>query len=171
MPTGIEATTDPHAGGLLHVHRQFDVTEPRLHPKGKFTLYKVTHRQYPRQNPDAGVEAVVWRRFNDFKHLFQELFRLHKALCRPAVFPLALKTLSKVKVFGRFDGDVIEERRLAALELLQFVASQPHLYESDVMGEFLRGAQIVPRPRDELSFSSFNKEHAQKDKETSRETR
>ena len=88
----------PRIGSSDLENRQFDVSDPRLNSKGKFTLYKVTHRRFPRQNPDASVEFVVWRRFNDFKRLYRELYRLHEALCRPAIFPEGLKTLSKGNV-------------------------------------------------------------------------
>ena len=53
-----------------------------------------------------------------------------------------------MKVFGRFDADLIESRRLAALELLQFVASQPHLYESEALATFLQGSEIIVRQDD-----------------------
>ena len=41
-----------------------------------------------------------------------------------------------IYVLERFDEAVIEERRLAALELLNFLSSQPHLFNSLACQEF-----------------------------------
>ena len=38
---------------------------------------------------------------------------------------------------GRFDDDVIEERRQSAAALLNFISTQPHLYKSLVFKQFL----------------------------------
>ena len=37
---------------------------------------------------------------------------------------------------GRFDDEIVEERRLAALELLNFLSSQPHLFNSLAVQQF-----------------------------------
>lgn len=43
----------------------------------------------------------------------------------------------------RFDKTIIEERRLAALELLNFVGSQPHLFNSLTIQEFFAVCDVV----------------------------
>ncbi|KAL8589734.1 hypothetical protein ACOMHN_027242 [Nucella lapillus] len=103
----------------------FDVAEPRLHPKG-FTVYKVTCR------------VVAWKRYNDFKHLYKAMLTVHKALHRRDAFPV----FAKPKVFGRFDEAVVEERRQSGLSLLNFIGTQPHLYKSQVLTQFLSDGRV-----------------------------
>ncbi|CAG5123035.1 unnamed protein product [Candidula unifasciata] len=110
----------------------FAVTDPQLHSKG-FTVYKVTCKTFPIRSPEALTEVVCWKRYNDFKVLHKSLLALHKALHRRDQFP----EFAKPKLFGRFDENVIEERRMSSLELLNFVATQPHLYKSLVFKQFL----------------------------------
>ncbi|BFZ07313.1 hypothetical protein BsWGS_10351 [Bradybaena similaris] len=110
----------------------FAVTDPELHSKG-FTVYKVTCKTFPIRSPEALTEVVCWKRYNDFKILHKSLLALHKALHRRDQFP----EFAKPKLFGRFDENVIEERRLSALGLLNFVATQPHLYKSLVFKQFI----------------------------------
>jgi hypothetical protein len=38
---------------------------------------------------------------------------------------------------GRFEEAVVEERRQSALALLNFIGTQPHLYKSKTLAEFL----------------------------------
>ncbi|GFO48697.1 ribosomal protein s6 kinase delta-1 [Plakobranchus ocellatus] len=110
----------------------FTVTDPQLHKKG-FTVYKVTCKTFPIKAPETLTELICWKRYNDFKTLYKSLLALHKALHRRDTFP----DFAKPKLFGRFDDDVIEERRQSAAELLKFVSTQPHLYKSLVFKQFL----------------------------------
>jgi hypothetical protein len=75
---------------------------------------------------------VVWKRFNDFKDLYKLLSRYHVSLHRRQIFPEFIKPT----FFGRFDQKIIEERREYILKLLQFCATQPHLYLHEKFIEF-----------------------------------
>ncbi|XP_005107032.1 ribosomal protein S6 kinase delta-1 [Aplysia californica] len=129
----------------------FSVTDPQLHKKG-YTVYKVTCKTFPIKSPETLTEVICWKRYNDFKTLYKALHALHKALHRRDQFPI----FAKPKLFGRFDETVIEERRLSAVELLNFVATQPHLYKSLVFKQFLEdgkekrnfstGSALGPKP-------------------------
>ena len=44
---------------------------------------------------------------------------------------------------GRFDDAVIEERRCSALELLNFIGRQSHLYKSQIFNKFLEVGTIL----------------------------
>ncbi|CAL1535697.1 unnamed protein product, partial [Lymnaea stagnalis] len=110
----------------------FYVTDPQLHRKG-YTIYKVTCQTFPIKSPETLTELVCWKRYNDFKTLHKSLLALHKALHRRDQFP----EFAKPKLFGRFDDTVIEERRQSAVGLLNFIATQPHLYKSLVFKQFL----------------------------------
>ncbi|KAK6997823.1 ribosomal protein S6 kinase delta-1 [Biomphalaria glabrata] len=119
----------------------FLVTDPQLHRKG-YTIYKVTCQTFPIKSPETLTEFVCWKRYNDFKTLHKALLALHKALHRKDQFP----DFAKPKLFGRFDNNVIEERRLSAVELLHFVATQPHLYKSLVFKQFLEDGKSKSDP-------------------------
>ncbi|XP_059179556.1 ribosomal protein S6 kinase delta-1-like [Physella acuta] len=145
----------------------FSVTEPQLHRKG-YTIYKVTCQTFPIRSPEALTELICWKRYNDFKTLHKALLALHKALHRKDQFP----EFAKPKLFGRFDDTVIEERRLSAVQLLNFVATQPHLYKSLVFKQFLEDGKsrsesikkavvMTPHP------SSLNILHSQPKKDAS----
>ncbi|KAH9490776.1 hypothetical protein Btru_046971 [Bulinus truncatus] len=112
----------------------FSVTDPQLHRKG-YTIYKVS------------CQFVSWKRYNDFKTLHKSLFALHKALHRKDNFP----EFAKPKLFGRFDNCVIEERRQSAVDLLNFVATQPHLYKSLVFKQFLEDGKGRSDPHKKVS--------------------
>ncbi|KAM3824530.1 sorting nexin-15 isoform 1-T1 [Vipera latastei] len=117
-------------------HRSYAVSDPRGHPKG-YTEYKVTAKFVSKANPDDIKEIVVWKRYSDFKKLHADLAYTHRNLFRrmedfPA-FPPA-------QVFGRFDPEVIEERRKAAEDMLRFTVHIPALNNSPQLKEFFRKA-------------------------------
>ncbi|XP_013397496.1 ribosomal protein S6 kinase delta-1 [Lingula anatina] len=116
--------------------RSFTVTDPQLHEKGH-TIYCVTSKVFPIDRPEVITEVVVWRRYNDFKKLYQSLLKLHKALHRRAEFP----PFAKAKLFGRFEENVIEERRQCAENLLNFAGSQDHLFMSNLFQSFFEGGE------------------------------
>ncbi|XP_034239250.1 ribosomal protein S6 kinase delta-1 isoform X2 [Thrips palmi] len=116
--------------------RFFSVTNPRRHTKG-FTVYKVTSTVYPRNCPEAKTEVVVWKRFKEFQKLYKELKSRHEKLYLKDEFP----PFSKPCLFGRFEMDVIEDRRLAAQTLLDFVAKYPPLFTSQSCVKFFELSQ------------------------------
>ncbi|XP_063426593.1 ribosomal protein S6 kinase delta-1-like isoform X2 [Mytilus trossulus] len=115
----------------------FNVSDPTLHPNG-FTIYKVTMRVFRMSESDKLTEIIIWKRYNDFKELYKGMINLHKALHRRNPFPV----FAKPKLFGRFEETVIEERRKSAIDLLVFIGSQPHLYNSKIFEEFLKGGKV-----------------------------
>ncbi|KAL4238691.1 Ribosomal protein S6 kinase delta-1 [Mactra antiquata] len=115
----------------------FDVSDPSNHPKG-FTVYKITAKVFPVHSPESLTEIIVWKRYNDFKQLFKSMSSLHKSLHRRDEFP----AFAKPKLFGRFDEQVIEERRSSALDLLNFIGRQSHLYKSQIFIKFLEGGKV-----------------------------
>ncbi|XP_062502209.1 ribosomal protein S6 kinase delta-1-like isoform X2 [Corticium candelabrum] len=120
--------------------RLFDVSEPQA-PDG-YTIYKVTLRVFTKSSgvSTEGTEAVVWRRFSQFLKLRKELVQIyHKTKGDVLDFPLFVKT----NYFDRFKEQVIEERRVACLQLLQFVGSQPVLYTSKPFTKFFKGGSVV----------------------------
>ncbi|KAF6025374.1 RPS6KC1 [Bugula neritina] len=116
--------------------RWFDVTNPQKH-SGGYTVYKVTSKVFPVHSPEITTETIVWKRYKDFNKLHKTLSVLHQNLHRPGVFP----GFPKPRLFGRFDDDIIEERRLAALALLNFVSSQAHLFNSLAVQEFFEASE------------------------------
>ncbi|XP_020782721.2 ribosomal protein S6 kinase delta-1 isoform X1 [Boleophthalmus pectinirostris] len=118
--------------------RFYTVTDPKKHKKG-YTVYKVTARIISRKNPEDVQEITVWKRYNDFRKLHQNLWQLHKNVCSQSeLFP----PFAKAKVFGRFDDSVIEERRQCSEDLLQFSANIPALYNSQHIQEFFKGGEV-----------------------------
>ncbi|GFR99059.1 ribosomal protein S6 kinase delta-1 [Elysia marginata] len=97
---------------------------------------------FPIKAPETLTELICWKRYNDFKTLYKSLSALHKALHRRDAFP----EFAKPKLFGRFDDDVIEERRQSAAALLNFVSTQPHLYKSLVFKQFLEDGKSPTNP-------------------------
>ncbi|OWF43526.1 ribosomal protein S6 kinase delta-1-like isoform X2 [Mizuhopecten yessoensis] len=115
---------------------QFDVSDPTKHPDG-FTVYKVSCKVFQIHSPESLTEILLWKRYNDFKNLFRVMLALHRALHRKEEFP----KFAKPKLFGRFEDSVIEERRISALQLLNFIGNQPHLHKSKAFQEFLKGGK------------------------------
>ncbi|PNF33390.1 hypothetical protein B7P43_G04157 [Cryptotermes secundus] len=118
--------------------RRFAVSDPRTHKKG-FTVYKVTSIVFPRGSPEAVTKVVVWKRYNDFKKLYQELRTKHQKLYLQDKFPV----FAKAKFFGRFEDDVIEERRKCAISLLEFIGDHPPLFTSNIFVKFFESGYTV----------------------------
>ncbi|XP_071447347.1 ribosomal protein S6 kinase delta-1 isoform X2 [Hetaerina americana] len=121
--------------------RKFSVSDPRRHSKG-FTVYKVTSIVYPKLSPEAATKVTVWKRYNDFKKLHKELLIKHKKLHLKDKFP----SFAKSKFFGRYEEDVIEERRQCAVRLLEFIAEHPPLFTSQVFLKFFETGYTVNDP-------------------------
>ncbi|XP_053134557.1 sorting nexin-15 isoform X2 [Hemicordylus capensis] len=117
--------------------RHYTVSDPRSHPKGH-TEYKVTAKFVSKADPEDAKEIVVWKRYSDFKKLHGELAYIHRNLFRRLEdFP----SFPKAQVFGRFEPEVIEERRKAAEAMLRFTAHIPALNNSPQLKEFFRGGE------------------------------
>ncbi|XP_033106614.1 ribosomal protein S6 kinase delta-1-like [Anneissia japonica] len=116
--------------------RSFTVSDPITHPKG-FTIYKVTYMGFLINKPEETIEVTVWKRYNDFKKLYKALFTIHQQMRRPETFP----PFAKAKLFGRFDEEVIEERRKSTLKLLEFTATKSYLVNSQYFVKFFEGGE------------------------------
>ncbi|OXA60734.1 Ribosomal protein S6 kinase delta-1 [Folsomia candida] len=119
--------------------RKFEISEHKRHKKG-FTAYKVVSTVFPRNFPDGATKITVWKRYKDFKALHKELEALFVQLYLKGKFP----QLPTDKFFGRFDHDVIERRRIAALELLEFSATFPQLFLNKIFVNFFEDG-LYPR--------------------------
>ncbi|XP_025997256.2 ribosomal protein S6 kinase delta-1 isoform X1 [Solenopsis invicta] len=111
--------------------RRFIITETKRHKKG-FTVYKVTSMIFLKSSHEEVSKVSVWKRYNDFKKLHSELSHLHKRLGTKESFPI----FPKSKYFGRFEAEVIEERKKYALKFLEFVGRYSYLYSSDIFITF-----------------------------------
>ncbi|KAJ9600594.1 hypothetical protein L9F63_026268, partial [Diploptera punctata] len=127
--------------------RRFTVSDPRRHKKG-FTIYKVSSIVYPRVSPEAVTKVVVWKRYNDFKKLHQELKTKHQKLHLQDRFPI----FAKAKFFGRFEDEVVEERRKCAVTLLEFIGDHPPLFTSAVFVKFFESGYTVDDEPDTASY-------------------
>ncbi|XP_046434534.1 ribosomal protein S6 kinase delta-1 isoform X1 [Neodiprion fabricii] len=87
---------------------------------------------YPKSAPEAVSRVSVWKRYSDFRKLYLELSSRHDTLRIKEAFP----PFPKPKFFGRFEAEVIEERRQCAIRLLEFVARHTPLFTSNVVVKF-----------------------------------
>lgn len=117
--------------------RRFVITETDRHKKG-FTIYKVTSILHMKTSPDIVSKISVWKRYSDFRKLHTALNSLYLSLESKESFP----SLSKPRFFGRFETEVIEERKDCALRLLAFVAKHSSLYSSEVFVKFFESSHL-----------------------------
>nr|XP_012217482.1 PREDICTED: ribosomal protein S6 kinase delta-1 [Linepithema humile] len=117
--------------------RRFIITEIKRHKKG-FTIYKVTSMVFLKSSHEEVSKVSVWKRYNDFKKLHSELSNIHKRLGIKESFPI----LPKSKYFGRFEAEVVEERKKYALKFLEFVGRYSYLYSSDVFITFFETSHV-----------------------------
>lgn len=117
--------------------RRFVIPETTRHSKG-FTIYKVTSVVYLRASREEISKVSVWKRYNDFKKLHSELYALHGRFQIKDQFP----PFTKSKFFGRFEVEVIEERKNSALQLLDFIGKHRCLYTSDIFIRFFENSLI-----------------------------
>ncbi|KYN42888.1 Ribosomal protein S6 kinase delta-1 [Trachymyrmex septentrionalis] len=117
--------------------RRFIITETKRHKKG-FTIYKVTSMVFLKSSHEEVSKISVWKRYNDFKKLHAELGHLHKRFGTKESFPL----FPKSKYFGRFEAEVVEERKKCALKFLEFVGRYSYLYSSDIFITFFETSHV-----------------------------
>lgn len=87
----------------------------------------------PLEKTPSGHSAILFlSRYSEFQLLHDALFKIHKGIHLRGKFP----SLPKTKYFNRFQDKVLEDRRLACLDLLNFAAEHPQLYNSQVFTEF-----------------------------------
>ncbi|OQV20633.1 putative Ribosomal protein S6 kinase delta-1 [Hypsibius exemplaris] len=117
----------------------FVVSETVRHTRGH-TLYRVTLQVIPADVSESVKEIVWWKRYSDFQTLHKALSALHAALfLKGGPFP----TFPKPVVLRRHDEPVVEERRQAAVRLLNFLCDYPILCRNDAMKDFLKDGEEV----------------------------
>ncbi|XP_012276032.1 ribosomal protein S6 kinase delta-1 isoform X2 [Orussus abietinus] len=116
--------------------KRFVITETTQHKKG-FTVYKVTSLVFIKDVPEAVSKVSVWKRYSEFKRLHSALKSQYANLKIKEPFP----SFPQSKFFGRFEIDVIEERRTSAVKFLEFVARHASLYTSTVFMKFFETSQ------------------------------
>lgn len=92
---------------------------------------------------------TVWKRFNDIKALLKFVKKRHKSERLNGLIP----SLSNHTFFKRFEADVITERKLFIIRLLDFVGQHPVLYKSQVFQEFFANSQTMPN-NENLQFET-----------------
>nr|XP_031850033.1 ribosomal protein S6 kinase delta-1 [Nomia melanderi]XP_031850034.1 ribosomal protein S6 kinase delta-1 [Nomia melanderi] len=111
--------------------RRFIIPGTTRHKKG-FTIYKVTSVVFLKSSHEEISKVSVWKRYNDFKKLHSEL----SILCARSQIKESYPSFPKPKFFGRFEAEVIEERRECALKFLEFVGRHSYLFSSDIFIKF-----------------------------------
>ena len=101
-------------------------------PLSGSTLNFITFQLFPRSDPSGLTTLTVWKRYNDFKKLYTELEQIHRQLYLPGKFP----EFPRGHLFNRFEYEVIEERKAAALSLLQFAATHVQLFTAKIFNKF-----------------------------------
>lgn len=117
--------------------RRFIIPETTRHRKG-FTIYKITSVVYLKTSREEVSKVSVWKRYNDFKKLHSALYALHTHFQIKEPFP----SFPKSKFFGRFEVEVIQERKNSALKFLDFIGRHQCLYSSDVFIQFFENSLI-----------------------------
>jgi hypothetical protein len=110
---------------IIHIAKQF------------LTLLSIL-QMFLKSSPDIVSKVSIWKRYSDFKKLHSTLKVLHSTLQIKEPFPL----FPKPKFFGRFETEVIEERRQCALKLLEFIGRYNALFTSDVFIQFFENDSL-----------------------------
>lgn len=112
--------------------RIFQIPEHRAHPAGH-TIYQITCSTFPVESPEEVTTVSTWKRFSQLSHLHRTLSTVHRQLYLHGTFP----PLPDTSFFSRRRPGVVEERAAWALELLEFLASQPLLNTHPAFTNFL----------------------------------
>lgn len=95
---------------------------------------------FPINIPEALTCLTVWKRFNDIKALLKFIKKRHKTERLNGIVP----TLNNHTFFKRFETDVITERKLFIIRLLDFVGQHSQLYKSQTFQDFFNTSQSMP---------------------------
>ncbi|KAK3863329.1 hypothetical protein Pcinc_030899 [Petrolisthes cinctipes] len=113
--------------------RIFDVNETKRHPQG-YTIYQIKSTVFPRSSPEASTSVCVWRRYTEIRLLHREISELHARLSLPGQVP----SFPRATLRNRFEADVVEGRRQAALSLLKFIGQHNVLFTSESFTNFIQ---------------------------------
>lgn len=105
---------------------------------------------FPINIPEALTCLTVWKRFNDIKALLKFIKKRHKTERLNGIVP----TLNNHTFFKRFETDVITERKLFIIRLLDFVGQHPQLYKSQTFQDFFSTSQSKPTEEENLQYET-----------------
>ncbi|XP_068206750.1 ribosomal protein S6 kinase delta-1 isoform X2 [Palaemon carinicauda] len=111
--------------------RIFEVPETKRHSKGH-TIYQVKSTVFPRSSPEASTSVVVWRRYSDLRRLHKAIHEIHRKMGLPGQLP----PFPRATLLNRFEADVVEARRQAALNLFKFIGQHSALFTSEPFTKF-----------------------------------
>jgi len=119
----------------------FDVPETRN--SSGTTMYKIVLQITPRDLTENSYQLVYWKRYSDIRKLYEVLQRYHQAIYRPGKFP---DFPSPSRFMERFDPTVIEERRIATKNFLNYALQQKYLRTHDAYIKFFEKGEKVLLP-------------------------
>ncbi|CAF0969684.1 unnamed protein product [Rotaria sordida] len=122
--------------------RSFDVPEIARHPSGH-TIYKIVLQITPKEFTENSYQLVYWKRYSDIRKLYDILHRYHQAILRPEKFP---NFPNKSSYMERFNPTIVEERRLATKEFLNFALKYLYLYTHDAYINFFKNGEKIVLP-------------------------
>ncbi|CAF0962954.1 unnamed protein product [Didymodactylos carnosus] len=122
-----------------HELSTFDVPETKRHQNGH-TIYKIVLQVTPNDLAESPYELVYWKRYTEIRDLYEILHRYHIAVYRPGKFP---PFPEKSRFNEKFKPSVIEERRLATREFLNFALERLHLRTHDAYKNFFQNGEKV----------------------------
>lgn len=108
---------------------------------------KIAKQVFPVDIPEALTCLTVWKRFNDIKALLKTVKKRHKTEHLSGTVP----TLSNHTFFKRFEADIITERKLFVIRLLDYIGQHSSLYKSQIFQDFFTTSQSMPSD-DSLQF-------------------
>lgn len=110
---------------------------------------KLIKQVFPAYLPEALTYLTVWKRFNEVKKLQKFVQKRHKELHLRGIVP----DIKDDRYFRRFEPDVISERKLYILRLLDFVGQYSALYKSHAFQSFF---EVSHTPPHEEVYTNFN---------------
>ncbi|CAF0921488.1 unnamed protein product [Adineta steineri] len=122
--------------------RSFDVPEIARH-SGGYTIYKIVLQVTPKEITENSYQVIYWKRYTDIKKLYDTLNRYHQAIYRPGKFP---NFPEKSGYMERFNPAIIEERRVATRNFLNFALQYLYLRTHDAYINFFQKGEKVFSP-------------------------
>ncbi|XP_035738898.1 ribosomal protein S6 kinase delta-1-like isoform X2 [Vespa mandarinia] len=113
--------------------RKTSGSDVSLYPK-----LRDTEKIYLKASREEVSKVSVWKRYNDFKKLHSALYALHAHFQIKDPFP----PFTKSKFFGRFEVEVVQERKNSALKFLDFIGKHRCLYTSDIFIKFFENSSL-----------------------------
>lgn len=97
-----------------------------------FKIHSGLFKVFLKSSPEISSKISVWKRYNDFRKLHKSLYVVYKKSAIEEAFPPFVKP----KIFGRFERQVVIERRECAVKFLDFIAKHNILYTNEIFVKF-----------------------------------